>query len=193
MDIKKIRNYQIFSVVLAFVLGTILHFTYKLSGENKIVAVFSSINESVWEHLKLLYFPMLLSTIIGLFYFRKGVPNFLCSKTIGIIVAMFFTVVFFFTYTGTLGRHIAVIDIASFFIAVLLGEFISYLLIINKFKCSNKIAIIVLIVLFASFIIFTFFTPNIGIFRDPVTGKYGITAVSWCSISSYYTIWWFYA
>ena len=66
MDIKKIRNFQIFSIVLAFVLGTLLHFTYKLSGENKIVAVFSSINESVWEHLKLLYFPMLLSTIIGL-------------------------------------------------------------------------------------------------------------------------------
>lgn len=174
MDIKKIRNFQIFSIVLTFVLGTLLHFTYKLSGENKIVAVFSSINESVWEHLKLLYFPMLLSTIIGLFYFRKDVPNFLCSKAIGIITALVFTVIFFFTYTGILGRHIAAIDIASFFIAVILGEFVSYLLIINKFKCSNIIAIVVLITLFLSFIIFTFFTPNIGIFKDPVTGNYGI-------------------
>lgn len=178
MEIKKIRNFQIFSVILAFVLGTLLHFTYPLSGENKIIAIFSSINESVWEHLKLLYFPMLLSTIIGFFYFKKVVPNFLCSKTIGIIVAMVFTVVFFFTYTGILGRHIAAIDIASFFIAVVLGEFVSYLLIINKFKCSNVIAIIVLIILFVSFIFFTFFTPNIGIFKDPVTGKYGISSVS---------------
>lgn len=178
MDIKKIRNYQIFSVVLAFVLGTLLHFTYKLSGENRIVAIFSSINESVWEHLKLLYFPMLLSTIIGLFYFGKNIPNFLCSKAIGIITALVFTVVFFFTYTGILGRHIAAIDIASFFIAVVLGEFISYLLIVNKFKCNNKIAIIILITLFLSFIIFTFYTPNIGVFKDPVTGNYGVFSVS---------------
>ena len=174
MDIKKIRNHQIFSVVLAFVLGTLLHFTYKLSGENKIVAIFSSINESVWEHLKLLYFPMLLSTIIGLFYFGKNIPNFLCSKAIGIIVSLVFTVVFFFTYTGILGRHIAAIDIASFFVAVVLGEFVSYLLIINKFRCNNIVAVIVLIALFIAFITFTFFTPNIGIFKDPITGNYGI-------------------
>lgn len=71
MDKNKIRNYQIFSVIFTFILGTLLHFTYKLSGENVIVASFSAINESVWEHLKLLYFPMLLTLIIRLFSYRK--------------------------------------------------------------------------------------------------------------------------
>ena len=33
MNIKKIRNYQIFSVIFTFILGSLLHFTYKLSGE----------------------------------------------------------------------------------------------------------------------------------------------------------------
>lgn len=174
MNKKTIRNYQIFSILLTFVLGTLLHFTYMLSGENKIVALFSAVNESVWEHLKLLYFPMLLSTIIGLFYFGKKVPNFLCSKTIGIIVALIFTTVFFFTYTGILGRNIAIIDIALFFFAVVFGELISYLLIINKCKCNNIVSIIILIALFISFIIFTFHTPELGLFRDPVTGGYGI-------------------
>ena len=37
----------------------------------------------------------------------------------GEFIAMAFTVVFFYTYTGILGNNIAVIDIASFFIAVL--------------------------------------------------------------------------
>ena len=174
MDISKIRKYQIFSVILTFILGTLLHFTYMLSGENKIVACFSSINESVWEHLKLLYFPMLLSAIIGLFYFGKTVPNLLCSKTIGIIAALVFTIIFFFTYTGILGKNIAFIDIASFFTSVFIGEFISYLLIINKFKCSNILAVIVLVILFICFITFTFYTPKLGIFKDPITGSYGI-------------------
>ena len=49
------------------VLGVLLHFTYEWSGDNPIVALFSAVNESTWEHLKLLFFPMLLLTIIELF------------------------------------------------------------------------------------------------------------------------------
>lgn len=173
MNKNKIRNYQIFSIIFTFILGSLLHFTYALSENNPIVAIFSSINESVWEHLKLLFFPMLLTIIIGCFYIGKEVPNFLCSKTIGILVSMVFMIIFFYTYTGILGRNIPAIDIASFFIATILGEFASYVLIVNKFKCNNVIAIIALVLIFVCFIIFTYFTPNIGIFKDPVTGQYG--------------------
>lgn len=173
MNRKKIRNYQIISAIFTFALGTLLHFTYKLSGENQFVAIFSAINESTWEHLKLLFFPMLLTTIIGFFYLGKEFPNFLCSKTIGILVALVFTIIFFYTYTGVLGKNIAAIDIASFFVATILGEFVAYVHIVNKFKCNNVKAILILILIFICFIIFTFSTPKIGIFKDPVTGKYG--------------------
>ena len=67
MDNNKIRNYQIVSAIFVCILGTLLHFTYKFFGENNFVASFSAVNESVWEHLKLLFFPMLLTTIIGYF------------------------------------------------------------------------------------------------------------------------------
>lgn len=174
MDKKKIRNYQIFSAIVIFILGTLLHFTYELSGENSVVALFSAVNESVWEHLKLLFFPMLLTTIIGYFYIGKNVPNFLCSKTIGIITSMLFTVIFFYTYSGILGKNIAIIDISSFFIATILGEYAAYRLMNSSFKCNNKITIIVLIIIGICFIIFTYSAPKIGIFKDPITEKYGI-------------------
>lgn len=167
MNYNKIRKYQFFSIVFTFILGTILHFTYTWSGKNPIIAIFSSVNESTWEHLKLLYFPMLITTIIGLFYFGKNIPNFLCSKALGISVAMSFTVIFFYTYTGVLGKNIAFIDIASFFIATILGEFTSYVLIINNFKCNNIISICFLILMFVCFTIFSFNPPKIGLFRDP--------------------------
>lgn len=171
MNFKKIRNFQIFSTFFTFILGTLLHFTFDWSEGNQIVAVFSSINESVWEHLKLLFFPMLLTTIIGLFYFGKSIPNFLCSKAIGIFVAIAFTIIFFYTYTGILGTNIAIIDIASFFIATVLGEFTSYVLIINNFKCNNSFAIIFLIIAFVLFAVFTFNPPKIGLFRNPTEIK----------------------
>ena len=174
MNINKIRNYQIFSIIFTFVLGSLLHFTFKLSGENPILALFSSINESVWEHLKLVFFPMLITILIGYFYIGKNIPNFICSKTIGILTAMAFVVIFFYTYTGVLGRNIPAIDIISFFIATILGEIVAYILLVNKFKCNNVISIIIIICFLIAFSVFTYFTPNIGIFKDPITGEYGI-------------------
>lgn len=175
MDNVKIRNYQIVSAIFVCIAGTLLHFTYKFFGENNFVALFSAVNESVWEHLKLLLFPMLLTTIIGYFYIGKNIPSFLCSKAIGIIISMLFIIIFFYTYTGIIGKSIIFIDIASFFVAVILGEYISYKLMISNFECNNIIATIILSVILISFIIFTYFTPKIEIFRDPVTNQYGIT------------------
>lgn len=168
MDKEKIRNYQIFSIIFTFILGTLLHFTYKWSGENSFVATFSAVNESTWEHLKLLFFPMLIATIISMVYFKNSIPNLLCAKTVGILISMAFTVIFFYTYTGILGRNIAIIDISSFFIATIIGELTSYLLIVNEFKCNSKIAVIVLVVIFVLFVLFTYYPPNIGLFRSPV-------------------------
>ena len=174
MDIKSIKSYQIFSAIFSCILGTLLHFTYIWFGKNQIVGIFSAVNESTWEHLKLIYFPMLITIIIGCYYFCKSVPNFICSKTLGILVAIFFTIVFFYTYTGILGKDIPFISILSFFIAIFLGEFISYLLIINNFKCNKMLAIAVLIILFILFVFFTFNPLKIGLFKDPLNGTYGI-------------------
>lgn len=172
--IKKIRNFQIFSVLFTWIFGTLLHFTYEFSENNPIVGAFSAVNESTWEHLKFLFFPMLITIIIGNFYIGKNIPNFICSKTIGIIVSMVFVIIFFYTYTGILGRNIPAIDIASFFIATILGEFIAYMCIVNKLKCNKVVGIITLMIISSCFIIFTYFTPNIGIFKDPISGQYGI-------------------
>ncbi len=69
MNSNKILKYQIFSAIFAIILGTLLHFAYEWSGNNAFVGSFSSINESTWEHLKLAFFPMLITAIIRLFYF----------------------------------------------------------------------------------------------------------------------------
>lgn len=174
MNKKKIRNYQIFSILFVFLLGSLFHFAYELSGNNLFIATFSSVNESVWEHLKLIFFPSLLTIIIGIFYLKNEYSNFICSKTLGLLISMALIVIFFYTYTGIIGKSISFIDISSFFIAVILGEIVSYLLVINKFKCNNIISICTLLILSLCFILFTFYTPKLGIFKDPITGLYGV-------------------
>jgi hypothetical protein len=169
-----IKNFQIFSAIFVMILGTLLHFTYEWSEGNLLVASFSAVNESTWEHLKLLFYPMLLTTIIGYFYFSKTKHIFLCANTIGILTAVSFTTVFFYTYTGIIGTNFAFLDIGSFFIAVIFGEFVIYKLLLSNFSCNKKTAFIVLLVLLLCFILFTYATPEIGLFRDPVSNEFGI-------------------
>jgi len=165
---KKIslKRFEIISAVIAILIGMLLHFTYEWSGNNQIVGIFSAINESVWEHLKILFFPMLLTTIIGCFYY-KDIPNYLCTKTKGILLALLFIVVFFYTYSGIIGNHYPIVDIISFVVAIIIGEINTYNNLKNKVSCNNTLAIFILSMVSLSFILFTFKTPHIGIFKDP--------------------------
>ena len=163
---NSILIFEIISTIFVMVLGTLLHFTYKWSNNNMLVGIFSPINESIWEHLKLMFFPMLITIIIGYLYKGKDIDNYLSSKVIGTIVMLSFTIVFYYTYSGILGTNYTGVDVSIFFIAVALGQYVSYKLMKTKFHGNNITATIILLVLLLCFVVFTFFPPNIALFKD---------------------------
>ena len=167
-------RFQIFSAIFTINLGTILHFTYNWSKNISFIGLFSAINESTWEHLKLLFFPLIITTVFGYFIFQNIFSNFLCSKTIGIITAMLFTVIFFYTYTGIIGTNYAFLNILTFALSVIIGEYAAYILTINNFTFNKIFCISILILLTVSFFVFTFKPPKINLFKDPINGSYGI-------------------
>ena len=172
MNIKK---WIIISVILSLILGTLLHFTYEWSGENKIVAIFSAVNESTWEHLKLTFYPMTLMALIGSFFIKNKTRNYWFSQATGILFSITFITVFFYTYTGIIGTNFAVIDILSFVISILLGEYIIYKLLLSKKEYNiEKISIVLIFVLLLSFIVYTFEPYQIQYFKDPIDESYGI-------------------
>lgn len=168
-----IFKFEIINTIFIFILGTLLHFTFEWSNNNILVGTFSSVNESTWEHLKLLFFPMLITAIIGQFYLKEY-PNYLCLKSKAIIISLLFTIVFFYTYTGVIGTNLSFLDIGSFYVAVILGQYYTYKKINTITSCNNYISTSILFILFLCFIIFTFFPPHIGLFKDPLTGMFGI-------------------
>lgn len=152
------------------VLGVLLHFTYEWSGDNPIVALFSAVNESTWEHLKLLFFPMLLLTIIELLFTEKRqLPsNYLFARTIGILSGMAFIVIAFYTLTGVFAKLPDAVNIALYFLGVFLA-----LCIENKINRGNSqnhsaFAAIILLALTIAFFVFTKYPPSIGLFANPV-------------------------
>lgn len=59
--------------------NTWYYFTFAFSNNNHIVGIFSAVNESTWKHLKLLFFPMLITIIIGFFVKNKSI-NCVCNR-----------------------------------------------------------------------------------------------------------------
>jgi len=166
----KIKTWQIITVIICIILGILLHYTYELSGENIIVGLYSAINESTWEHLKLLFYPMILMAILGYFIIGKRTENYWFAQAMGILTAMIFTITFFYTYTGVIGTNIHFLNIATFIMAAILGQYIIYRLLISRKNYNAElVSIFFLIILFLSFILYTINPPQIGLFRNPIS------------------------
>ena len=174
---SKLIKAQLIVILFSLILGTLLHFTYEWSGENAFVGSFSAVNESVWEHLKLVFFPMLIAAIIEYFFVKDVSKNYVEAKTIGIFTTISFIIVAFFTYSGIIGTSLIVIDILIFILSLILGEYVAYRLMKRKDEstvATEVLAIIILTLLFIFFIIFTYLPPEVNLFRDVTTGLYGI-------------------
>ena len=156
-------------------LGTLLHFLYDWLGESALIAPFSGVNESTWEHMKLLFWPMLLFGILQSFFFRSY-ESFWCVQQSGILIGLFLIPILFYTYNGAIGKSPDFVNIAIFF----LSAAVAYIYEAKKLKsgtaaCEHpKRSIGVLLFLALLFVLFTYFPPRIGLFKDPLTGTYGI-------------------
>ncbi|MBC7113295.1 MAG: hypothetical protein H5T34_04660 [Candidatus Methanomethyliales bacterium] len=97
------------------------------------------------------------------------------AKALGIYLMPLSIVVFFYTYRAFLEESL-VIDIMIFVLAVIIGQIVSYRIMVWKEppKIFTPISIFALLILALIFIAFTFYTPHLPIFQDPITGIYGI-------------------
>ncbi len=172
---RSIKLWQLFGFAVTALGGTLLHFLYDLTNKAVFVAPFSSVNESTWEHMKLLFWPMFIFAIVQSFFF-KDCENFWCVKLRGILLGIVLIPVIFYTYNGVIGKSPDWINIAIFFITAA----IAYIYETIEFKkettiCKNpKIAVALIFGIALLFVIFTFLTPEINIFKNPLTGTYGI-------------------
>ena len=155
--------------------GTVLHFLYDWLDHAVWIAPFSGVNESTWEHMKLLFWPMFIYAIFQSFFF-KSYNNFWCVKLYGILLGLVFIPILFYTYNGVIGKSPDWLNILIFFICDAIAYAVEVkLLYFKKIHCKlKKFAVLLLTVLSFLFVLFTFLTPEIGIFVDPLTDTYGI-------------------
>lgn len=163
----------IISIIVSITLGVLLHYTYELSNCNPLVGIFSATNESVWEHLKLSYFPILIVSVFEYFILGNNVNNFIASKMFGIVFTIVFTISVFYIYSGVIGKSSFIIDIIIYIVGIVLAQIISYKIMELPSLNLEVYSIFILIVIGISFIIFTINPLKIQLFKDPIYKEYG--------------------
>ena len=182
-DSKKVteivKNCALIGIAVIFLLGSFMHSIYALSGEAFIVGLIAPVNESVWEHLKMAFFPTIFWwTLCYLRLKSNGIPlnQWFISAVISSIISPLFILSFYYSYTGAFGFHSLILDILSLFFGIVIAQLKAlHVYQYAKLKPGHfYLALFIFIVSFMCFIIFTFCTPHLPLFQDPLTGSYGI-------------------
>lgn len=173
----RVARWQLGGFLFVCAAGTALHFLYQWSGESVAAAPFAAVNESVWEHMKLLFWPMLLwagaeRAVLG--GYSRG---FWPAKALGILLGLALIPALYYTYTGALGVSVMWVDIAIFFVAAAAAFLAETRMLARDWRCrggARASALVLLLLLSAAFVLCTFVPPRLPLFRDPVTGFYGL-------------------
>lgn len=165
---QKLRRSEIIGCLFVWGIGTLLHYVYDWTNQNQLAGLFSPVNESVWEHLKLIFFPTVFYMIFQYFYIGKEYSSYFTAKLLGILSGILFIVVGFYITLAIAGKPVTWVDITLFFIGVLISYIVSYQFMIRK-KMPDAVEIIsflLILTLMVMFWGFTYYPPDFPIFQE---------------------------
>ncbi len=173
----KVQKYLILGVPLLFLFGALFHFIYDLTNQNIIIGFISPVNESIWEHTKMVLVPLIIYYLIYYFKNKENLDknNWFYALLISLVVSILSIPLLYYFYAEGLGIHSLVLDITNLFISLLIGQLIAAH--IYEYKKNNVNYIISIIFIFSIFIIymtFTLYPPKLPIFYDKNDQIYGI-------------------
>lgn len=172
---REMKNYTIWGTIFTIIFGSLLHFSFTWSGNWHPIALIAAVNESTWEHLKLAFWPIFLFSVFEYFMYGKNIKNFCVSKALLVIIPPIIIVGLFYGYTAIIADNF-ILDILIFIIAVIVGYIVNYKIMISQKDYSrwNWLVYLVIITALLKFSLFTFYPPHMFLFKDPISGGYGI-------------------
>ncbi|HPE95307.1 MAG TPA: DUF6512 family protein [Bacillota bacterium] len=163
-------------IPILFAAGALMHALYEICGECFAVGLFAPVNESVFEHIKLIPLPLFAGW--GIFYlFRRDdidANSYFTAMLLSALVSSLLVPVLYYFYTGAFGGESMVVDILLLLIALTAGQTLGRHYYLHK-KGLEPWQSLVLFVLFIVLIaLLTAFPPKLPLFADIQTGQYGM-------------------
>lgn len=161
---------EILGVLFIAATGTLLHYVYALSGNAFWVGIIAATSESVWEHLKLAFWPAALWTLVGWVLVGRSVQNFWVGRWAALTLMPIVIAVGFYAYISVIGHHALVFDLILFVLAIASGQLAALAIYqatpIGGLGRGLAIGAIVFeCIIFGSL---TFFPPDMPIFSGPI-------------------------
>ncbi len=170
---KRIKKW---GVIISFVLAIILHFIYEIF-PNTFFSIIAPVNESIWEHMKLIISASLIFSIFEYFMYKKkdiAFNNFIFSYAISIILGIIIYLIIYIPLNDIFG-HKAYIAISLLFLIFIVIQVISYYLLnIKRIVHIKYLGILLIIIIYFIFGYFTYHPPKINLFYDYIHQGYGI-------------------
>ena len=168
--------WQVGGATFVAILGTLLHFAFDWTQGCILVTPISAVNESTWEHMKIMFFPMLIYTLIQARFFAKDYQNYWTIKCIGTLVGTLLIPILFYLLNAILGNTPDWLNVLIFFISLGVAFLIEGILLKSqRLPLTNQtMPKIILGIIACLFFLFTFFPPKLPIFLDPISRQFGI-------------------
>ena len=178
MEKKQLCRLEMWGVLFTFCAAVVLHFSYQFSDGAVWTILFGAVNESVWEHIKILALPYLFWAFIERCLVQVPLRRLIVAKTAGLYFIAAATALGYFAYTGIAGHSILFVDIFCSFLWIALAHWISCRLTQSTRQMEGyfTIASFALLLFIAMCLVFTVNPPHIKLFEDPVTGLYGLSS-----------------
>lgn len=176
MNTRSWRRWEIAGLFFVLAAGNLLHFVYEWSGKSTAAAVISAVNESTWEHMKLLAVPWILWTAVQAIVLRRSGVPVLSARAMGLLAGLAAIPALYYTYSGILGKSISLVNITIFQIAVLLAFAVSWWVQKRRLLSGplwQVLGAVVCAAVAAIFVVWTFQPPQLPVFADPRTGLRG--------------------
>lgn len=184
VDRRKVFLWEVGAFVFIMLASSALHFAYELSNFSTVAAVFGSVNESTFEHLKLFFWPALAFALVQHAYMRREVNNFWLGKGLAMAVTPLAVIVSFYFYLGILlpitGRGFLAADIGTGVFGVLMGNIVSYKLLTSpeRGRTARLIGLATIGVLGLAMATSAWVTPRFFLYENfygyEYRGEYGI-------------------
>lgn len=176
MKNQKLKFIKFIAIIGIFLLSFPSHFIYKFF-PNILISFFFPVNESIFEHLKILFTSTLLYGIIDYYLLKKNSISFHNFSFQLFLTSTLSTIIFLLIYLPvyyTIGEILPLTLIIMLF-TYFLNQLISYyILLLPKIPYLNFLSIFFIILIYINFIILTYSPPHTDLFKDTITNTYGI-------------------
>ena len=173
---RSVLRWELSGIVFILIVGFPWHYVFGWLGGWRPAALMFPVNESVWEHTKLCFWPALIWALIEYPFIGRKTAGFWAAKAAGLLTMVVLMAVLFYGYLAVLGRSVLWANLLDFAIATAAGQLVSYRILTGPAlsPAARRLGTLGLAVMLIAFLSLSYFPPRTFLFLDPNMRLYGI-------------------